>query len=75
MTLKGVEALALKLPVAARGKLAAKLLNTLDLEDVADNERVWIEEADRRYKAYREGKTPVTNAKQAIAAARIALRS
>jgi hypothetical protein len=73
MTLKTIETAAMKLPAAARGKLAAALLDTLDADNLAETERVWVEEAERRYRAYRGGRNSATPAKQAIAAARAAL--
>ena len=75
MTQKAIESAALKLPLRARSKLAAALLSTLDADDPAEAERIWIEEADRRYRAYRAGRTKAMGAKQAIADARAALRS
>lgn len=74
MTAKSIESAAMKLPLAARGKLAAALLDTLEADDPAETERVWVEEADRRYRAYGAGRTAALPAKQAIAAARAALR-
>jgi hypothetical protein len=73
MTLKAIENAALKLPSRARGKLAAKLLSTLDADDPAEMERIWVEEADRRYRAYKMGRTTAVPAKKAIAAAKAAL--
>jgi putative addiction module component (TIGR02574 family) len=74
MTLKAIESAALKLPVRSRGKLAAALLSSLDAEDPAVIEREWIAEADRRFRAYRSGRTSGIPSKQAIAEARGALR-
>jgi hypothetical protein len=75
MTFKAIEAAAMKLPPQARSKLAATLLSTLDADDPAETERIWVEEAERRYRAYQAGRTRAVPAKQAIAAARAALRS
>ncbi|MGA2231845.1 MAG: addiction module protein [Tepidisphaeraceae bacterium] len=75
MTQKAIESAALKLPLQARSKLAAALLSTLDAEDPTETERAWIEEAERRYRAYLAGRTKVMSTKQAIAEARAALRS
>ena len=75
MTLKAIETAALKLPPEARGRLAPVLLSSLEDNDSAELERAWIEEADRRYRAYRSGRTTVTPAKQAIAEASAALLS
>jgi hypothetical protein len=73
MTAKAIEQAAMKLPAKARGQLAAALLSTLENDDPAELEQAWIEEADRRYAAYRSGQTTSTPAKRAIASARAAL--
>lgn len=75
MTAKALERAALKLPIKARGKLAASLLSSLDCDDPAAIEQMWIEEAERRYRAYRAGRTTATPALDAITAAKAALRS
>ena len=75
MTLKTIEAAAMKLPAKSRGELAAALLSTLDREESIEAERSWVEEADRRYREFRAGKGRATPAKKAIAAARAALQS
>jgi hypothetical protein len=73
MTLKTIEAAAMKLPADARSQLAAALLSTLDSDDSAETERMWVEEADRRYRDFRAGRTRAMSAKRAIAAARGAI--
>jgi Putative addiction module component len=75
MTLKAIETAAMKLPSQARSKLAAALLSTLDADDSIETERTWVEEADRRYRAYQTGRTTAVGAKQAIAEVRSALRT
>ncbi|MEX2715789.1 MAG: addiction module protein [Candidatus Sigynarchaeota archaeon] len=52
-----IEKEALQLPFHERAILAEKLLHSLDEEEDADVERAWIEEAERRYKEYKRGKT------------------
>jgi hypothetical protein len=74
MTFKDLEIAAMQLPPAARSKLAASLLWTLDESDSTETERMWVEEAERRYRAYRSGNKNVTPAKKAIAEARSAIR-
>jgi len=56
--LKEFEAEALKLPLKERAALAERLIASLDTEDDAENERLWVEEAERRYRAYRKGDLP-----------------
>ena len=53
-----LEAAALKLPPGARARLAEQLIASLDTLDTAETERLWAEEAERRYQAYQAGKIP-----------------
>jgi putative addiction module component (TIGR02574 family) len=53
---KGIEEEALKLPSPERARLAEQLISSLDEEEDPEAERLWVEEAERRYKEYREGK-------------------
>ncbi len=48
MSLDELEAEALKLDSKSRARLAEKLLDSLEDLSEADNEQVWIEEAQRR---------------------------
>jgi hypothetical protein len=72
MTLKTIHQAALNLPREERGKLAAALLSSLDGEN--ELERIWVEEAERRFAAFQRGETKATPAREAIAAARAALK-
>ncbi|HMF31267.1 MAG TPA: addiction module protein [Candidatus Lokiarchaeia archaeon] len=45
-----------QLSAQERALLAEYLLQSLDEEEDPDAEQAWIEEAERRYKAYKEGK-------------------
>ena len=47
----------LDLPVEDRADLARRLIESLEEPPVGDFEAEWIEEAERRYSAYREGLT------------------
>jgi putative addiction module component (TIGR02574 family) len=47
----------LKLPVEARAELAHRLIESLEDSATGDFEAEWIEEAERRYAAYRAGVT------------------
>ena len=53
-----LEAAALKLPPGARARLSEQLIASLDNLDTAETERLWAEEAERRYQAYQAGKIP-----------------
>ena len=47
----------LELPVEDRADLARRLIESLEEPEAGDFEAEWIEEAERRYAAYREGAT------------------
>ena len=52
------EELAFKLPVNERAILAEHLIRSLDEIGEEDLELAWLEEADRRYQAYKSGDIP-----------------
>ena len=64
--LKTFEAEALTLPAAQRAELAQHLLATLDDVDEQENELLWLEEAQRRYRAYKAGTVSDRDAFDAI---------
>ena len=68
--LKKCKVSALKLPVAERAALAEFLIESLDDLDDAENERLWVEVAERRYKAYKKGRITARPAADAIRDAR-----
>ncbi|MBM4049754.1 MAG: addiction module protein [Planctomycetes bacterium] len=51
-----VEAQALKLPLRERAALAEHLIASLDDLDDTEIERLWVEEAERRYREYKKGR-------------------
>jgi len=55
MNLEELEAEVLKLNSQARAQLAAKLLQSLEALSDAENERLWAEEALRRYEELETG--------------------
>ena len=57
-TLQDLATQALKLPPAQRAQLAETLIASLEEFDTAENERLWVEEAERRYREYKAGNTP-----------------
>ena len=71
---KECEAAALMLPVAQRAALAERLIESLDLLDDAETERLWVEEAERRYQAYKQGRLSTRSAAEAIQSAQSRLR-
>lgn len=58
---------ALTLPAAQRAELAQHLLATLDDVDEQENEHLWQEEVQRRYRAYEAGTVSFRNAFDDIA--------
>ena len=65
--MKTVEAEALMLPVSQRALLVQHLLASLDEVEEQENERLWLDEAERRYQAYQTGTIPSRDAFEAIA--------
>jgi len=55
-TLDKVEHDALSLPCNERAFLADRLLSSLGAEVLNDVETAWVQEAERRYDAYKQGK-------------------
>lgn len=54
--LKEIEETALQLSPSDRAQLAEHLIHSLDEKEDPEAERLWIEEAERRYQEYKEGK-------------------
>lgn len=57
---------ALALPPDNRAALAEKLLESLDDEGRAEIDAAWAEEAEKRIRAFREGKTKATPADEVM---------
>ena len=72
--LKECEASALKLPVAERAVLVEHLIESLDILDDPENERLWVKEAEERYTAYKQGRISARPATDAIRDARARIR-
>jgi putative addiction module component (TIGR02574 family) len=72
--LKQCEAHALKLPPKDRAILAERLITSLDSLEGSENEQLWVEEAQRRYKGYRKGKITARPAQDVFREARIAIK-
>lgn len=72
--LKECEALVLELSPEDRAALVASLIASLDDIDDADNERRWVEEAERRYEAYKSGRITSRPAADVLRDARADLR-
>jgi putative addiction module component (TIGR02574 family) len=54
--IKEIEEKALRLTSRERALLVERLINSLDDGEDPETERLWIEEAGRRYQAYKKGK-------------------
>jgi putative addiction module component (TIGR02574 family) len=57
-TLEKLEKEAFSLTSADRALLAMDLFKSLDNQDDTDAEELWLQEAERRYREYREGNLP-----------------
>jgi len=66
LDMKECELSALRLPVSERAALAERLIESLDSLDDAEAERLWVEEAERRYQAYKQGRLSARPAAEAI---------
>ncbi len=65
--IEAFESEALTLPTAQRAVLVQHLLASLDDVDEQENERLWLDEAQRRYSAYKAGSLSSRDAFEAIA--------
>jgi putative addiction module component (TIGR02574 family) len=54
--IKEIKEEVLRLPSHERAQLAEHLISSLDEEEDLEAEKLWIEEAERRYREYKEGK-------------------
>lgn len=52
--LEECEAMALKLSPSERAALVTHLIASLDALDDSENELLWVQEAERRYQAYKQ---------------------
>ncbi|HVE70536.1 MAG TPA: addiction module protein [Thermoanaerobaculia bacterium] len=53
--LKDLAAEVLELPITDRAELASRLLDSLDDVSEEENDRLWAQEAERRYAEYKAG--------------------
>ena len=68
------KAQALQLPLAERAALAECLIASLDTMDDVQNEQLWLDEADRRYREYKKGNVSARCADEVLRNARSAIR-
>lgn len=62
------------LPLQDRALLAHHLIASLDPGEEVDAEAVWLDEAERRYQAYRQGQLAAKPAEQVFREAKSKLR-
>ena len=74
MNLKSLEREALDLPPEDRAKLAQELLESLDSLSAAENERLWLEEAERRAQEIDEGRITLASGEHGSRKARALLK-
>ena len=72
--LKECETLALRLKPKERAALAEHLIASLDQLEDTEVERLWLEEADRRYKQYKNGNITARPARYVLRDARSVLK-
>ena len=73
-TIQEFEKQALKLPAHDRAMLAERLIASLDEVDPVENERMWVEEAEARYQAYKRSEIESFPAEEAIREIRDSLK-
>lgn len=74
MSIDDIEAEVLKLDPRARARLAKKLLESLEALSDEENERLWVEEADRRDAAWDSAPGSGRSAPEVLRNARARLR-
>lgn len=72
--LKKIENDALNLTSQERAFLADRLLSSLGEEVLTEVDQAWIEEAERRYQEYKDGKRPSISAHDVFAKADLMLK-
>lgn len=64
---KDITSEALELPITARAELAKQLLDSLDNISEEENDKLWAEEAERRYREYKAGNIKAVPAEEVFA--------
>lgn len=72
--LKEIKENALRLSPHDRAQLAEHLIHSLDEVEDPEAERLWVEEAERRYREYKEGKVKGIPAESVFKEARSKLK-
>lgn len=74
MSIEDFEKQALALPIKERAVLATCLIQSLDDTGDPETERLWAEEAGRRYSEYKAGRIPARGIDSALESARASLK-
>ena len=74
MSYEALEHEALKLPGEERVELAYALFRSLNEAEGREIEKLWLEESERRYQDYLDGKVEAVPGEEAIRRIRMALR-
>lgn len=64
---KDIASEALDLPITARAELAKQLLDSLDNISEEENDKLWAQEAERRYSEYKAGNIKAVPAEEVFA--------
>jgi len=64
--LQAIESEALTLPIRDRAVLAEHLIASLEGEEDGEVEELWLQEAEQRYQAYRQGKVKARSAEDVL---------
>ena len=74
MTLQTIEKELMKLDANSRAKIASALLSSLDEPSVEETDKLWIEEANRRYNDLAKGRAKAKPMANALKNARMHLK-
>ena len=64
--LQTIESEALTLPIHDRAVLAEHLIASLEVEENEEVEELWLQEAERRYQAYKQGRVKAKSAEDVL---------
>jgi putative addiction module component (TIGR02574 family) len=64
--LQAIESEALTLPIRDRAVLAEHLIASLEVEEDEEVEELWLQEAERRYQAYKQGRVKARSAEDVL---------
>jgi hypothetical protein len=68
--LRGMRNAGAQPPPRDRATLAARLIASLDTLDESENENLWVQEAEQRYQAYKQGNISAKSTEEVFREAR-----